>query len=34
MICLEGPQKVDEFILKEPTKFIVKNHKLVITWDI
>ena len=31
---LEGPQKDDEFILKEPTKFTGKSQKLVITWKI
>ena len=34
MIYLEGPQKVDEFILKEPTKFTSNSHKLVIMWKI
>ena len=34
MIWLEGSQKVDEFILKEHTKFIGKSHKLVVMWKI
>ena len=30
MAWLEGPQKVDEFILKEPTKFTGKSQNLLL----